>query len=195
MLRRLFAAALLATSLPAVAYQNESDCFPTAPSQTVGISASKNVNGRGGVYLVTAWRQPCPQALGEAVLMLKFQAVSGAPNVNGNDIFVKAGGTYYGGFWLHKSRSGGLNDQVQLGLITGVSNTVVQQGATTFDANSRLYIHFVDATSGTTSLTLEPDPAAGATASANVAYGNFSDMWWNTVSGTSGTKTYSRQRF
>lgn len=173
-------ATVISTYSRAAAYVNEMDCFPTAPSEPTGFTASTNVNGVGGIYLVTAWRQACPQRPSSSVLMLKFQSVTGNPSVFANDVLIGQAGVSYSGLWLHKSRTGSqLSDLIQAGRFSVSSAVVVQTGAR-FDPDGRLSISFNDVVNGgRKSMTLEPASTAPASASVSVGFGNFSDMWWD----------------
>jgi hypothetical protein len=163
-------------------YIDEAQCFgPVVPSVPTGLSASANVFTPQGIYLATAWRQDCPKSPGAGVLLIRFQAVTGSPSISSLDVTVsQAGLTFSGSMLLVKNPAAQLLiDFAQFGTFGTVSTILKQYSGARFDPNGRLTIQFLDSGAGQTQMNLAAAPTAPASASVDVSYGNYSDMWWN----------------
>lgn len=182
----LFSVAGLAAmgSAQAATYVDETRCFPIAPSTPTGLTVSRTVDGRGGTYSVIAWRQVCPTDPEVSVLLLKFDMVSGSPQVVARDVLVEQSGSYFAPVALTKNVNG--PDFAQTGPITGVG-VLVNLGAAGFDANAKLTIHFNDsAFGGRASMTLPPAPGSNPSANVTVFAPNMGDMWWSSAENGTG---------
>ena len=143
------------------------------------VAVSANVNAARGTYLVTAWRQACQAAPGAFALLFRFQASTGAPAIAPADILVEqAGQRYRPSLLVRDPRAPLPGAYQQMGPFTLVT-TIVEQAGARFDVNGELRIEFFDAVLGAKAVTLPAGPTAAPSASVAMAFGNYSDMWWD----------------